>query len=89
MIPAAYAYVCTLLLYVAVLLLFFDCRGTYFTCDPLVIDDVLHNVQSEWYALTLVLENLVMHVHFLCYYYLLLLLLLSAFSWVIVLVNDD
>jgi len=59
-------YVCTLLLYVVVLLLLFDCRGTYFTCDPLVIDDVLHNVQSEWYALMLVLENLVMHVHFLC-----------------------
>ena len=29
-----------------------DDRGTYFMCDRLVIDDVLHNVQAEWYALS-------------------------------------
>ena len=51
---------------VAPLLLFCDGRGTYFTCDRLVIDEVVHNVQYEWYASTLILVNVIMQFHYYC-----------------------
>lgn len=30
------------------------CRGLHFVCDRLAVEDVLHNVQAEWYAFMLV-----------------------------------
>jgi len=26
------------------------CRGLHYVCDRLVVEDVLHNVQAEWYV---------------------------------------